>query len=481
MKEISSCYCCYCCCILLLDDHQLFKLYIDHCSASKSSWINEIRRTKSKMNTRKWLTLDNNNHNEQQEEISSFTIMQYNVLAQALINRRTRFHYCTKKAGRWSHRKQNLLQEVLLYNPTILCMQECDYYTEHWKSALSQNGYDSVYSAPKKRKDMGDDNTRYGIVTAFKTSDFQLLYSDVIQFQDYLWDENYSSVFEKSKSQFDVMELDKATNCAHILCLKHVSGKYALLVANSHLAWRPDFKYTRLRQVHILMNRMKQIQKQLIDQYKFDNIPIIFSCDLNDLPHNPIYTLLTNESREPVNVDSEQRSDALQLYLKLKYKIPDCILSWNKDNINQMCTDSDIHLETLLLREMNIRMEHVQSIIDHTLAQDFPVFTSVYSSYMKFFPDATSKYKVTTNESYGVVTGGEYEPVHTNYVEGFKETLDYIFIERGSRDRIHIIPKEILAIPSDETLSQCTALPNEEFSSDHISLACKLSVVTRNQ
>jgi len=60
-------------------------------------------------------------------------------------------------------------------------------------------------------------------------------------------------------------------------------------------------------------------------------------------------------------------------------------------------------------------------------------------------------------------------PKFTNYTQGFKDCLDYIFIEEGLLEVDQVIP-----LPSEEELSQHIALPNIVFPSDHVAVVVDL-------
>jgi len=60
-------------------------------------------------------------------------------------------------------------------------------------------------------------------------------------------------------------------------------------------------------------------------------------------------------------------------------------------------------------------------------------------------------------------------PKYTNYTQGFKDCLDYIFIEDGMFEVEQVIP-----LPSEEELSQHIALPNIVFPSDHVAIVADL-------
>ena len=60
-------------------------------------------------------------------------------------------------------------------------------------------------------------------------------------------------------------------------------------------------------------------------------------------------------------------------------------------------------------------------------------------------------------------------PQFTNYTQGFKDCLDYIFIEEEMLEVEQVIP-----FPSEEELSQHIALPNIVFPSDHVAVVVDL-------
>jgi len=60
-------------------------------------------------------------------------------------------------------------------------------------------------------------------------------------------------------------------------------------------------------------------------------------------------------------------------------------------------------------------------------------------------------------------------PKFTNYTQGFKDCLDYIFIEDNMLEVEQVVP-----FPSEEELSQHIALPNIVFPSDHVSIIADL-------
>lgn len=59
---------------------------------------------------------------------NSFRVMQWNVLSQALGVRNDNFIACPKEALAWKTRRYRMLEEMLVYLPDVLCLQEVDHF-----------------------------------------------------------------------------------------------------------------------------------------------------------------------------------------------------------------------------------------------------------------------------------------------------------------------------------------------------------------
>lgn len=60
-------------------------------------------------------------------------------------------------------------------------------------------------------------------------------------------------------------------------------------------------------------------------------------------------------------------------------------------------------------------------------------------------------------------------PPYTNFTRGFRETLDYIFIDSDKLQVTQVVP-----LPSHEDVTANIALPSVVFPSDHLALICDL-------
>jgi len=101
----------------------------------------------------------------------SVTIMQYNILAQSLI-RRDQFFYCSDTALKVKRRRTNLLAELNLFQPDIVCMQEVDRFESELKPFLVRAGYATLY----KQKSL------HGICLLFKSSMYVVLFHSSANF-----------------------------------------------------------------------------------------------------------------------------------------------------------------------------------------------------------------------------------------------------------------------------------------------------------
>lgn len=62
-------------------------------------------------------------------------------------------------------------------------------------------------------------------------------------------------------------------------------------------------------------------------------------------------------------------------------------------------------------------------------------------------------------------------PQFTNYTVGFKECLDYIFIQK---DKFNVT--KVVEMPTDDELSAHIAIPSVLFPSDHIAIIAELEM-----
>nr|XP_032814813.1 nocturnin [Petromyzon marinus] len=91
----------------------------------------------------------------------SFRIMQWNVLAQALGEGKDNFVCCRPADLTWAARWPLILDEIVSYQPDLICLQEVDRYHDAFSPALNQLGYGGAF-VPKRHSPCLDVQPNYG-------------------------------------------------------------------------------------------------------------------------------------------------------------------------------------------------------------------------------------------------------------------------------------------------------------------------------
>ncbi|KAG0269512.1 hypothetical protein DFQ27_003200 [Actinomortierella ambigua] len=227
---------------------------------------------------------------------SRLLFMSYNILAQALV-RRDMFPLASKKALQWKFRRQNLLQEMLNYGPDIACLQEVDFWDETYLPAFSKAGYDAVHYRNAKKK--------HGCAIIWRRSRFEKVEQRTIEYDDcgqptFLTgnigimvglkpvsskaaenpDPNADMVLPEDREEITQKNGGPHDN------QQDSSDQGGLVVATTHLFWRPDGSYERLRQASIFMDKLMEFQKSL-------NYTVLIGGDFNTTPRDAAYRVMT--------------------------------------------------------------------------------------------------------------------------------------------------------------------------------------------
>ncbi|KAG0368617.1 Endonuclease/exonuclease/phosphatase [Gamsiella multidivaricata] len=232
-----------------------------------------------------------------------FLFMTYNLLAQGLI-RRDMFPHASQKALRWKFRKQNILQEFLAFNPDLACLQEVDFWDEVYHPALTKAGYEAVYYK--------NQNKKHGCAIIWRKSRFEkvdqltLEYDDIgqptfmtgniglmvglrpLKHQPENPDPNADMVLPEEKEDHDQGSTGNGTTDDD----GDIGLPGGILVATTHLFWRPDGSYERLRQASILLDRINEWNQKL-------NYTVLLGGDFNTTPRDAAYRAMTRNKMPP--------------------------------------------------------------------------------------------------------------------------------------------------------------------------------------
>jgi mRNA deadenylase 3'-5' endonuclease subunit Ccr4 len=445
---------------------------------------------------RKWIPI-NNSHidSETFADAIPVKVMSYNLLAQTLMNRREKFKYLSKKGASWKFRSKNLMAEISSIPCDVICLQECDNYSEFWKNELSKHGYESIFTQQGKEGVNKNELMPYGVCIAWNSSKFKLRQQRIVNLHDLVDAQNVTP--EAPPTFIEELEIQIQHNIVQMIALEAVhDSRYCIMVTNTHLWWRWDHTYTRCRQVVMLLEQVVKMNKDLYN----GACPVVSCGDFNSQAQNPLYSFMTHENRIPNLVQREnvslpedeyvQRSaQVTELMLREKFAIPDLVMRNHHEKIKQVMSECGYATEHEFMQHfLEKRISHLKALMKQSTIE-LPLLHSCYKDYTTLLGiQPKIKARVDNESTYWQDTdlqslhGGEFEPHFTNFVDGFCETLDYIFLYKNKEGVLSnqlesgIVPCYILEIPEKSLLATHTALPNEQFSSDHLSLVCQMAL-----
>lgn len=456
----------------------------------------------------------NNNNNDTTQQKLDFTILSYNILAQTLI-RRDQFPWCSKQTLKVALRKQNILNELLHYKPTVFCLQEVDgiLYKTIYDEFCIRRRFQAKYVVGSHIK-LDDNNVEttneklHGLAIFYDNNVFDCVDYQTIELNDQYRNDN-TIVNAPEWHEFN------RSNSAQILFLQPKQQikqtGYGLCITNTHLFYHPMYNYVRLIQCDTLLQSIVKYNKQY-------NYCVISCGDWNTTPEDYAYNYLTHK-RSKLNADQMIR----------QFRIP--IPIFKKLDIDIENTDE----------YTNQRLQQLVDTLNNSI--DLPVMQSSYAHYTDIIPDDIIQHTFNTinNNDWCLHVG---EPPFTNYVQNWKGTLDYIMTIRNNNNhdvtnninnsnkqltesisthnnnndaelctntdtdtesKAKIKPhacctnlsacthnvflphhsmsttsmlqcKSILELPSESSITVQTALPNEQFSSDHLCISAKYTL-----
>ncbi|XP_045119502.1 nocturnin-like isoform X2 [Portunus trituberculatus] len=200
---------------------------------------------------------------------SSFRIMQWNILAQALGTHADNFAQCPREALEWDTRKYRILEEVLTHLPHVLCLQEVDHFG-YLEKVLARQGYRGVFM-PKP--------------------DSPCLYLPNNNGPDgcaIFWDDNKFELVKKESRVVEVWHV-QSNQVAILLVLEERSSGRRVLVLTTHLKARQGALLASLR------NEQGKDLLSFLDTHRNDE-PTVVCGDFNAEPSEPVYSTMTDTS-----------------------------------------------------------------------------------------------------------------------------------------------------------------------------------------
>ncbi|RYH13745.1 hypothetical protein EON65_34920 [archaeon] len=203
-------------------------------------------------------------------KIPSFRVLSLSVLADVKVP--FLFHTSHKA---WDGRLKCMLQEMMCYDPDIICLQDVDRFSDSWSPQLMLLGYDAVYKKRTQEKNMHDE----GVAIAVRRSRFRIMKTVFVEFNQAVQDDKKGSVFRDRCKTDDVgvvlfVQPKKEDDLATTLCL----GSVMLSAANAD----EDVRNAHARYLVEMIERANS---------EF-HAPVILGTNLNDFAGCMSYSLL---------------------------------------------------------------------------------------------------------------------------------------------------------------------------------------------
>jgi len=223
------------------------------------------------------------------ESPGKLTILQWNQLSQTIGTKNDKFVRCNPAALHWTTRRWRILEEIIRYDPDVVCLQEVDHF-KMLEMALGSIGYHGRF-APKPDSPciyLESNNGPDGCAIFFRSTKFELLGEG-------------SKVLEVWKVQSNQVILS--------LNLREKNSGKEICVATTHLKARSGALLSTLR---------NEQGKDILDYLEAfrENRPIIISGDFNAEPSEPVFKTLMQNDKTPLQsaykIAEHEKEDNLQ-------------------------------------------------------------------------------------------------------------------------------------------------------------------------
>jgi len=215
-------------------------------------------------------SFQHSNPQPETESSEDIRILQWNHLSQTLGTKNDKFVCCPPEALDWSTRRWRLIEEILRYQPDIVCLQEVDHFNL-LDAALGSVGYHGGFM-PKPDSPciyLADNNGPDGCAIFVNKSKFE--------------------VISESRRILEVWNV-QSNQVVICLNLKHRETGKEIAVASTHL---------KARQGALLSTLRNEQGNDLLD-WLADTAagrPLLLSGDFNAEPVEPVYQSVTNHDR----------------------------------------------------------------------------------------------------------------------------------------------------------------------------------------
>lgn len=344
---------------------------------------------------------------------------------------RDMYPYCSPGSLDFEYRQPQIGRELLSLDGDLIWLQECSYSTYHkFVVALFSKAYDH-------RCTLKASQVCEGCVLLVRRSVFEVVAWQDALFRDVLKTNGAirPALREVVAKWPDFLTgiLPHMTTIFQLCVVRHVATGELLVLANTHLFYHPNARHIRLLQVMCLLQLLHE--KRQMHLAPDGSLPrVVFAGDLNCLPETGAIRLLRTGEVSSTHPDwqmaeefkwGDRDDEPAVLELEVKAAPGGIHAGEDGDTIEPLPSDQ------------------LQPGMGVSLKSPLGPMTDAYA---------------------------DNPPPFTNYIHGFKGTLDYIFTAGN--------------LKSVRTLRGCTekelepygGLPNEIYPSDHLSIAADLAL-----
>ncbi|XP_055349335.1 2',5'-phosphodiesterase 12-like [Paramacrobiotus metropolitanus] len=234
---------------------------------------------------------------QQRAGSDGFRIVSYNLLADLYADQEASlkelFPYCPPECIKGDYRRQLTLRELIGYNADIICVQELDtkLFNSYYSKQMRRKGYEGLFLQKTGK-------AHEGIGTFYRTDKFRLLNQYDINITSELFENPANKDLAdavNSKAKLKEVMMTR-TNPLQVCYLQDLDGSgRSVLVANTHLWFRPQYPRVRLLQMGVSLRHLQRIVKDVTA--KDSTTPAIILCgDFNSSTGWGVHHLLNKRS-----------------------------------------------------------------------------------------------------------------------------------------------------------------------------------------
>lgn len=205
-------------------------------------------------------------------------VLQWNVLSQALGQENDNFMCCPDEALDWQTRRFQMLEEILEYNPDIICLQEVDHFGLLYR-ALSSVGYAGTFF-PKPDSPclyVPGNNGPDGCAIFFRSEKFQLMSVETRILEVWRVQSNQVAIL----ARLSVRETGRQL----LVCTTHLKARKGALLSTLRNEQGRDLLDFVAR--HVAMTETETGKRP----------PVIICGDFNAEPIEPVYSSMLSDKR----------------------------------------------------------------------------------------------------------------------------------------------------------------------------------------